>query len=101
LLSFLKTIFFKIFFNVQASSNNTAIFYTDIIFNYSDKETKKKEIKSNSAYIRKLSEIDMKKFNLINDPIQLIKEYGKENNIEEDIITLSIERMRDTIYSEE
>ncbi len=73
----------------------------EMIFNFSAKETKKKEIKSNSAYIRKLSEIDMKKFNLINDPIQLIKEYGKENNIEEDVIALSVDRMRDTIYSQE
>ena len=30
-----------------------------------------------------------------------IKEYGKENNIEEDVIALSVERMRDTIYSQE
>jgi hypothetical protein len=43
----------------------------------------------------------MKKFNLINDPIQLIKEYGKENSIEEEVIALSVERMRDTIYSQE
>ena len=69
----------------------------EMIFNFSAKESKKKEIKSNSAYIRKLSEIDMKKFNLINDPIQLIKEYTLTNSLTPKTLALNLTEAQELI----
>lgn len=73
----------------------------EMIFDFSEKEESKKQIKIKSEYIRKLADIDSDKFKLINDPIEMVKKYSKDNSHDEEVTNLLIDRLRDKLMTEE